>query len=280
VADGRFAYAGGSVHVSSTGSLDRDGPFLGSVPQYAANYVELLTGEGTAEFVGDTLVPLLATPEPNTPVWWSNRGDSMDTRLTRRLDLRGVSQATAVFQVWYDLEDSFDFVYVSASTDGGKTWQILPGQHASSDAATGNNYGRGWSGSSGGWLDEQVDLTPVAGSEVLLRFEYLTDQSYSGQGFAMRNFQVPQLGLSEPGADDTAWAAEGWLRVDAPIPERWVVRLVRWLRSGVAVDAVPVGPDGHASVALDPSATRSVLVVAPLAPRTLQPANYQVSLLQ
>jgi hypothetical protein len=115
---------------------------------------------------------------------------------------------------------------------------------------------------------------------MLLRFEYLTDQSYSGQGFALRNFQVPQLGLSEPGADGTAWAAEGWLRVDAPIPERWVVRLVRWLPSGVAVDAVPVGPDGHASVALDPSATRSVLVVAPLAPRTLQPANYQVSLLQ
>jgi hypothetical protein len=43
---------------------------------------------------------------------------------------------------------------------------------------------------------------------------------------------------------------------------------------------VPVAPDGHASVALDPSATRTVLVVAPMAPRTLQPANYQLSLLE
>jgi hypothetical protein len=186
----------------------------------------------------------------------------------------------ARFQVWYDLEDKFDFVYLSASPDGGKSWQILPGQHASSDAVTGNSYGPGWSGSSGGWLDEEVDLSPVAGSETLLRFEYVTDQSYSGQGFALRNFQVPQLGLSEAGADESAWSAEGWLRVDAPIPERWALRLVRWMPSGVEVDSVPVGPDGHAAVALDPAATRSVLVVAPLAPRTLQPANYQVSLLQ
>jgi hypothetical protein len=206
----------------------------------------------------------------------------MDTRLTRGLDLRGVAQATARFQVWYDLEDKFDFVYLSASTDGGQTWQVLPGRYATSDAETGNNYGRGWSGSSGGWLDEEVDLTPVAGSEVLLRFEYLTDQSYSGQGFALRNFQVPQLGLSEPGADENAWLepAEGWVRVDAPIPERWALRLVRWLPAGIAVDSVPVGADGHASVTLDPAATRSVLVVAPMAPRTLQPASYQVSLLQ
>jgi hypothetical protein len=280
VGDGRYAYASTAVHVSSTGSLTGDGPFLGSVSQYAADYVELPSSDGTAEFVGDTLVPLLSAPASDTPLWWSNRGDSMDTRLTRRLDLRGVSQATARFQVWYDLEDKFDFVYLSASTDGGKTWQVLPGQHASSDAVTGNNYGPGWSGASQGWLDEEVDLTPVAGSEMLLRFEYLTDQSYSGQGFALRNFQVPQLGLSEPGADDGAWSAEGWLRVDAPIPERWVLRLVRWTASGVEVDSVPVGPDGHASVALDPSATRSVLVVAPIAPRTLQPANYHVSLLE
>jgi hypothetical protein len=282
VGDGRYAYAGGSVHVGSTGSLslDRDATFLGSVAQYAANYVELPSAEGTAEFVGDTLVPLLSAPDPDAPVWWSNRGDSMDSRLTRRLDLRGASEATARFQVWYDLEDKFDFVYLSASADSGKTWQVLAGRHASSDAATGNNYGPGWSGSSGGWLDEQVDLTPVAGSEVLLRFEYVTDQSYSGQGFALRNFQVPELGISEPPGDDTAWSTEGWLRVDAPIPERWTLRFVRWTPSGVAVDSVPVGPDGHAAVALDPGATRSVLVVAPMAPRTLQPANYQVSLLQ
>jgi immune inhibitor A len=282
VSDGRFAYAGGAIHVASTGVAGRDAPFLGSVPQYAANYVELPTGEGTAEFSGDTLVPLVvpadAAPGPDSPVWWSNRGDGIDARLTRRLDLRGVSQATARFRTWYDLEDKFDYVYLTASHDGGKTWQVLPGRQATPDAATGNNYGMGWSGASGGWVDEEVDLTPVAGSEILLRFEYITDQSYTGQGFAFRDFQVPQFGLSEPGADEGAWSAEGWVRVDAPVPERWTLRLVRWLPSGVQVDAVAVGPDGHASFGLDPTATRSVLVVVPTAPRTVQPASYQVTL--
>jgi hypothetical protein len=282
VADARFAYAGGGVHVGSTGSAGRDTPFLGSAPQYAANYVDLPTGEGTAEFVGDNLVPVVSTPDappgPEAPAWWSNRGDSIDARLTRRLDLRGVARATVRFRTWYDLEEQFDYVYLSASSDGGNTWHILPGRRGVSDAATGNNYGVGWSGASGDWVDEEVDLTPVAGSEILLRFEYVTDQSYTGQGFAFRDFQVPELGLAEPGANEGAWSAEGWVRVDARLPERWTLRLVRWLPSGVQVDPVAVGPDGHASFGLDPTATRSVLVVAPLAPRTVQPASYQLTL--
>lgn len=281
VGDGRFAYAGASARAASTGSLGRDAPFLGAVPQYATNYVELPSGDGTLDFSGDSVVPLLApadpAPEPADPVWWSNRGDGMDARLTRRLDLRGLTEATAQFRAWFDLEDKFDYVYLSASRDGGATWQVLPGRQTTPDAETGNNYGAGWTGGSGGWIDEQVDLTPVVGSEVLLRFEYVTDQSYNGQGFAFRDFRVPELGVSEPGANEGAWSAEGWLRVDAPVPERWNLRLVRWLPGGVVVDSLPVSGDGHASAALDPAATRAVLVVAPTAPRTLVPANYQVS---
>jgi hypothetical protein len=275
VGDGRYAYAGGPNHVASAGSLDRDGPFLGTVRQFAANYVELPAGEGRVTFTGDTVVPLLAAAD-DAPLWWSNRGDSLDARLTRALDLRGVDQATARFRVWHDLEDRYDYVYLMGSRDGGRTWQTLPGRSTVADGATGNNYGVGWTGGSGGWIDEEVDLAPIVGSQALLRFEYLTDQSYNGQGFAFRDFEVPRLGVLEPGAAD-AWTAEGWLRVDAPVPERWVLRLVRWLDSGVTVDTVPVGPDGRATLVLDPTATRSVAVLAPIAPRTLQPANYQLA---
>jgi hypothetical protein len=214
-------------------------------------------------------------------MWWSNRGDSLDSRLTRQLDLRSTSEATLRFRVWYDLEDQFDFVYLSVSRDGGRTWQIVSARHTVPDRATGNNYGVGWTGSSGGaWLDEEADLTPFAGSQVLLRFEYVTDQSYNGQGFALKDVEVPQLGLQEPGASESAWdSSEGWLLVDAPLPEHWNLRLVRWLADGVHVDPVPVGPDGVASVRLDnETASRSVLVVAPTAPRTLLPANYTVSI--
>ncbi len=277
VADGRYAYAGGGFHANVTGAAAQEMPFLGSVPQYAANYVELPAGAGAATFSGDGSVPLLAANVDSGGAWWSNRGDSLDSRLTRRLDLSQLTEATLHFQAWYDLEDQFDYVYLSASRDGGVTWQVLSGVHATSDQATGNNFGAGWTGSSASnWTDEEVDLAPFAGSEILLRFEYVTDQSNNGQGFAIKDVSVPQLGLDEPGAVEDQWQAEGWLRVDAPVAERWNLRLVRWTSVGVVVAPVAVSQDGTATFALDETATRSTLVIAPTAPRTLLPANYSL----
>jgi hypothetical protein len=88
---------------------------------------------------------------------------------------------------------------------------------------------------------------------------------------------VPQLGLLEPGAFDGVWSAEGWVRVDAPVPQRWNLRLVRWTPSGVSVEPIGVALDGTATFPLDASATRSVLVVTPTAPRTLLPGGYSLS---
>ncbi|HLZ31684.1 MAG TPA: hypothetical protein VKV73_30550 [Chloroflexota bacterium] len=282
VADGRYAYAKGGFHAAVTGNADTQVPFLGAVPQYAANYVDLPTGPGTATFRGDASVPLVAAvADDDSSVWWSNRGDSMDSRLTRRVDLRPVTEATLRFRAWYDLEDQFDYVYLSASSDGGTTWQVLPGRQTTPDRATGNNYGVGWTGASGSnnsaWTDEEVDLTPFAGSEILLRFEYVTDQSFNGQGFALKDVAIPQIGLDEPGAVDGSWVAEGWVRVDAPVPEHWNLRLVRWTPHGVMVDPVPVDPDGTATFVLDPTAARSTLVIAPTAPQTLLQGNYSLA---
>jgi hypothetical protein len=279
VADGRYAYAGGGFHTAITGRASMQTPFLGSVSQYAADYVDLPSTPGTATFSGDASVALLPASIDSAGVWWSNRGDSLDSRLTRHVDLSGVDQATLHFSAWYDLEDHFDFVYLSASTDNGRTWHVLPGQHTTPDHGVGNNYGDGWTGSSGpDWLDEQVDLTPYVGSDVMLRFEYVTDQSYNGSGFAFKDLHIPEIGLDEPGAVEDAWNAEGWMRVDAPIPEHWNLRLVRTTRAGTSVDEVPVDAEGNASFALDETARRSVLVIAPTAPRTLLTANYSVSL--
>jgi hypothetical protein len=280
VADGRFAYANSSFHAVVTGSASAETPFLGSVPQFAANYLDLPSGTGQVTFSGDTSVPLLGAPPEEGGLWWSNRGDSLDVRLSRRIDLAGVTEATLHFQAWYDLEDQFDFVYLSASTDGGQRWYVLPGLQSTRDDATGNNYGAGWTGSTHfSWVGEEVDLTPFAGAEVMLRFDYVTDQSYTGQGFAFKDVRIPQRGPTERiRMDDPTWTAEGWVRVDAPIPEPWNLRQIRWTPSGVQVDPIPVGPDGRARFDLDETATRSVLVIAPTAQRTILPANYSVSI--
>ncbi len=276
VGDGRYAYAGANFHAAATGTASAESPFLGSVPQYAANYIELPQGAQTVTFAGDASVPLFEAAS-ESGAWWSNRGDSMDSRLTRQLDLSAVRQATLQFQAWYDLESQFDFAYVSASRDAGRTWQVLSGRHSVRDQATGNNFGVGWTGSSGGWIDEEVDLSAFAGAKVVLRFEYVTDQSYNAQGFALRDVAVPEVGIFEPGVADNAWQAEGWVVVDAPVPERWNLRLVRWRPDGISVEPLGVALDGSASFPLDASATRCVLVIVPTAPRTLVPGNYSIT---
>jgi hypothetical protein len=134
------------------------------------------------------------------------------------------------------------------------------------------------SGGAGGptWVDEEVDLSQFAGSEISLRFEYITDQGYNGRGFAFDGLELAQIGLLDDPETDGAWIAEGWLRVDSPLPQRWNLRLVRWLSDGVRVDPVQVDADGQAAFSLDEAASRTVLVVAPTAPRTLEPASYSL----
>jgi hypothetical protein len=107
------------VKVASTGTAIRDQPFGSTLPQFSADYVELPRGGGLAAFSGQPVVDLLPVGEGE--LWWSNRADSLNSRLTRRLDLRDVTSATLQFDAWYDIEDQFDYVYVSASRDGAAT---------------------------------------------------------------------------------------------------------------------------------------------------------------
>ena len=276
-ADGRYGYATPDVHVSQTLALEPSTALERSLPQYAADYVELPPGasvrfQGTSE-----VLPIQAAA--TGPAWWSNRADSLDSTLTRTIDLRGVDRATAQFRAWYETEENFDFVYLVASRDGGATWQVLPGQHTVDDRAMGNAFGSGWTGISGSgpspaWIDESVDLSPVAGNTVLLRFEYLTDQGYNARGFAFDDFQVPEIGLRD-GADGGPWTANGWVRVTGPIRQPWSLRLAKWDASGaVSVAEVAVDRTGAATITTDPSASRTVLVIAPTAFRTLEPASY------
>ena len=83
--------------------------------------------------------------------------------------------------------------------------------------------------------------------------------------------------MDEPGASDTGWIADGFLRVDAPVPQRWNLRLVQWTPHGLTVDPNGVALDGSATFPLDASATRRVLMVLPTAPRTLVPASYTLT---
>ncbi|MFN3928906.1 MAG: hypothetical protein ACK4OK_04660, partial [Thermoflexus sp.] len=160
-----------------------------SVFPYATDYIELPAGERLRlVFQGTPTLPLVATtPFEGRRFWYAVRGDEGNPRLTRQIDLRGVSRATLRYRIWYDLEKDWDYAYLSVSTDGGQRWTLLRTPSGTDTNPNHNNLGWGYTGISGGirgprWITETVDLTPYAGQVILLRFEVVTDDAVNRPG--------------------------------------------------------------------------------------------------
>jgi hypothetical protein len=261
-----------------------------TVHQYAADYFELAgRGDVLVDFCGSTETRLAATDaQSGRSAWWAHRADDSDTRLTRAFDLTGLSQATLEFSLWYDIEEGYDYGYVAVSTDGGAKWDILWGEHSRDYDPVGNAFGPGYTGSSGdsdepGWVEEQVELTPYAGQEVLVRFEYVTDDAVNYPGWFLDNIGIPELGYfddAESGAG--GWIAEGWVLIDNRLPQRWVVQLIEQGFITTEVRRMDVDETGCGQLLFERTGRAgrtAVLVVSALAPVTTEEAPYRFDIL-
>ena len=257
----------------------------GDVHQYAADYVSLPGSQtATINFQGVTTNKLAPTDAYSGQwAWWSNNNDESDTRLTLPVDLTGVDKATLRYRVWYDIEEFWDYAYVTASTDGGVTWQPMETQNTTTENPQGNAYGPGYTGVSGGstpeWVEESVDLTPYAGETIQLRFEYVTDAAVTLPGMFIDDVEIPEIGYSsdfENGAGD--WQSEGWLLTNNQLTQNWLVQAITTTADGtVQVSVVPVGPDGRGELNLDGLDRRKdiILAISALAPATTETATYE-----
>ena len=254
----------------------------GTVHQFAARYFELPAGRLALDFRGATQVRLIPTePHSGRYVWWSNRADKIDTTLTRRVDLRNVRSATLRFWTWFDIEEGWDYAYVVVSDDGGTKWRTLQGTLTSNDDPNGSNLGNGLTGRSGRgsgpvWLEEHMDLTPYAGKEVLLRFEYVTDLALNKNGFAVDDVSIPEISWRDDAEGQGDWDAKGFVRSSNVVRQGFGLQLLR-LVGEPAVQRIPVGADGGARVEVDVAERGGVLLaVTGFAPQTTQPASFEL----
>ena len=213
--------------------------------------------------------------------WWGNRGDSIDSTLTRELDLSGLTEATLEFWTWFGLEEGWDFAYVEVSADDGQTWTILPGQHTTAENPVGNSYGHGFTGQSESWVQEKIDLSAYTGQGVLLRFEYITDDSVYLDGFVIDDLTIPEMGYADDAEEDTDWEANGFVRIDNELPQQYLVQIVEQLaEGGEVVRRVGLDEDGKGETAIQGLGTRltgAVVIVSPVTPGTRQPARYTLT---
>ena len=254
-----------------------------SVHQFGADYI-LLHGDSDlrVRFSGATATPLLnLSPHSERTFWWSNRADESLTTLTRGFDLSGVTAATLAYWAWYDVEEGYDYVTVEVSTDGGESWNLLHTPSGTDANPHGNNPGWGYTGSSDGWNQEIVDLSPYAGGVVLVRFAYLTDGTVTGAGFALDDVAIPEIDYADDvESGDGGWQTTGFVRTNDLVPQRYMVLLIG-LGDTVTLQRLPLQDDqtGEWTVLLGKEELHeAVLVISGLAPLTTYPAPYRLEI--
>lgn len=376
LAEGRFAHT--LLNVTNTASADLS--FVGlpvdltgsQVNQYGTQYIELNLDEASeVQFTGQSSVAILPTQAYSGEYfYWSQTGNQGDSRLTGRFDLRNLDKATLVFHTWYDMEEFWDYGYLSVSGDNGATWQVIQTPQMSSNNPYERAFTAGYTGASidstarpapylgiemssdltvtkvnpdtpaaaaglqvgdqlaavnderlvagfyndiidqyqpgetvelavlragqalslpitlgespfrtitGGnnWIQQTVDLTPLVGGEVLIRFDYVTDQAVTLPGWALDDVIIAELNyLDSFEQADPAWQAEGWVRITNRVPQAYLVQVISFGEETTVTRLLEPGNGQSGTWTLEPG--RHVLAISALAPITTLPAPYDL----
>jgi immune inhibitor A len=289
VSDGRYAYQNypSAPDVLPTEKISRCPSELGSsaAHQYGVNYIQITcSGDYNLHFEGQHTVQVSpADPHSGNYAYFSNRGDESDMSLTREFDFtENSSPLTLTYWTWYDLEEDYDYLYLEASEDG-KNWQILITPSGTADDPSGNSYGWGYNGKSGGgpqWIQEKIDLSQFAGKKIQLRFEYVTDEAVNGEGFLIDDISVPETGyFTDFEQDSGGWQEDGFVRIQNLLPQTYRLALIK-NGSSATVEILPPLVDNALDIPIQIGAdVRSVVLVVTGTSRfTRQEALYSLSI--
>jgi hypothetical protein len=155
IGDTRFVYtmqAADGLRAATPGAQDN---FSFQIPrfavdQYGTNYLTLSAtkpAQFQLTFNGVPSIPRLPMPDqPNNHFYWSGNGLYQNTSFSRAFDLSGVQSATLTFDAWHQLAEGWNYGYVSASDDGGKTFKPLISNGTTTTNPNGLAYGAGFTG--------------------------------------------------------------------------------------------------------------------------------------
>jgi immune inhibitor A len=288
IADGQYGYQQvdpPDFHVGVSYS-ESDYPVSESatVHQYGTDYLELQSSAPlVVRFTGSTQVGLVdTTAHSGSYAWWSNRGDDSNMTLTRAFDLSNVSEATLEYWVWYDIEEDWDYAYLEVSSDNGQSWQILETPSGTDSNPNGSSFGWGYTGASGSgfrpeWILERIDLSSYAGQEVLVRFEYVTDDAVNKPGLLLDDMAIPEAGYAAHfETSDGGWESSGFIRHANVLPQRWLVQLILF-GDETTVQRLELSDEqaGEWTIPLgDGVHSRAVIAVSALAPVTTELGSY------
>ena len=242
IEDGRYDYQNYSdvQQISLTEEID-DCQFdwkERTVKQYGADYIEFSCNQDfTIQFDGETTTKIIPESAYSGKfAFWSNKSDESNMILSQVFDFTSIDEPVEMsFMSWFDIEVDYDYLYITASTDG-ENWVIIDTPSCTFLNPSGNSYGCGYNGISNGWKKEVVDLSQFAGKKVEIRFEYVTDAAVNGEGFLVDDIEIPAINyFSDFESDNGGWEADGWVRIQNILPQTYKVILLEYKSGDVYI---------------------------------------------
>ena len=197
--------------------------FPGGTGVYRGVKIELPNGQA----------PLAVPVWQGARYWWGGKADTANARMTTNATIAiPAGGATLSFDLVYDIEDIWDFLWVQASEDG-TTWTTLANANTSCahDAGwIGEEYGfpadlctagiEGFTNYNASWPNpelETFDLAAFADKDIYLRLWYMTDWGTTGTGPFVDNVKVmagaDTLFTDDAETGDAKWTYEApWQR--------------------------------------------------------------------
>jgi hypothetical protein len=253
--EGPYSYKSHSLPSIKKTNTEIPAVLSGEVKSFGSDYV-VTSSESEQiiiEFKGEAETALLThPPHSGETCWWSNQGDSIDSTLTRHVDLSDVDTATLSYWVNYDIEESWDYGYTMVSTDEGATWDILTSERSTDINPNGNSYGPGLTGNSMGWVQDSADISKYAGQEILIRFEYITDDALFAKGICLDDFEINEINWNDNTSTTGDWIPKGFTSVETTIPTDYLIQVIHEKSSGDSVVyRIPVDNEGNGTIKLD-----------------------------
>lgn len=249
-----------------------------SVSQYGVDYIDLQCNKNfTLQFSGTSTTNVIdESAYSGDFAYWSNKGDESHMVLSNSFDFSGItSPIEMTFMTWFDIESDYDYVYLTASTDG-ENFQILEPEKCTTDNPSGNSYGCGFNGGSGGWIEQSVDLTQFSGENVTLQFEYVTDAAVNGEGFLLDDVSIPAIDyFTDFEENDGGWESNGWARMNNLLPQTYKVILLEYNSGTVNIRSLELSENQDVSINIDGKLNnKTILIVSGTTRFTRQPAEY------
>ena len=296
--DGQYSYGDRRVKITTDVPIFADFDRKDKLPQFSAKYYKVwpdnFPNDIELEFKGSVTVNQVSTECDNSNTClWSGLGDSIDSSVIYEFDLSGMDLAVLEFRTWYKIEEDWDYAYVSVSDDAGLSWDVLEGTTSTRTNPVGNNLAVGYTGESGGWIKESIDLSPYTGGRIQIRFQYVTDAAVNLDGFLIDDVIIREVDiLLDEHKDETYKSAfksvgkeiiskEGFRPLVVPLYQKFIVQLIEENLDGTSnIYSVPLREDMSGRMIIKGHENRIkniVIVVSPVTENTYQEATYQLS---